>query len=257
MNPARTPIAAGNWKMNLNAGPAVELARATAGHAGRHPGVETAIAPPFTALAAVREALRGSPVALAGQNMHFAPRGAFTGEIAPAMLVDAGCSLVLLGHSERRHVFGEVDDLIGRKVRAAIDHDLLPVLCVGEKLEEREAGTTLEVVRRQLEAGLAPLAPAEVSRTVVAYEPVWAIGTGRVASPEDAQEVHGAIRRFIGEIAAGSDAAVRILYGGSVTGDNAAGLLAMPDIDGVLVGGASLKADDFGRIIAAAAAPRR
>ncbi|MDI7268169.1 MAG: triose-phosphate isomerase, partial [Myxococcota bacterium] len=213
-----------------------------------------AIAPPFTALAAVREAIRAEPVSLAAQDVFHRPLGAFTGEISPAMLVDVGCRYVIVGHSERRHVIGESDELVGLKVRAALDNDLVPILCVGETIEEREAGRTLEVVERQLAAGTAALEPAAASRLVFAYEPVWAIGTGKVASAGDAQEVHAFVRRRLAATIGSASDLTRILYGGSVKADNAAGLFAKTDIDGALVGGASLRIADFGPIVDAAAA---
>jgi len=248
---ARKPLVVGNWKMHGTADFCLRLAREVLEIARRHPSVDLGIAPPFTALAAVRDAVRGSTVALAAQNASDQPQGALTGEISTAMLVDAGCSMVILGHSERRHVFGESDDLVGRKVKAALDNDLVPLLCVGEKLDEREAGRTLDVVRRQFDAGVAGLDAAGVRRIVVAYEPVWAIGTGKVARPEDAQHVHAFLRQVLDAKAAGSSGTVRILYGGSVKPDNAAGLFAQGDVDGFLVGGASLKGADFGGIAAA------
>jgi triosephosphate isomerase (TIM) len=247
----RKPLVVGNWKMHGTLDFAAALARGAAESARKHPAVDVGVAPPFTALAAVREVLRGSPVALAAQNVHDQPQGAFTGEISTAMLADVGCTMALVGHSERRHVFGEPDDLVGRKVKAALANDLIPLLCVGEKLDEREAGKTLDVARRQLETGTAGLDAAALRRVVVAYEPVWAIGTGKVAKPEDAQQVHAFLRRLLEERSAGLGAAVRILYGGSVKPDNAAGLFTQPDIDGFLVGGASLKAADFEGIVAA------
>jgi len=208
------------------------------------------VAPAFTALAAVGEALRGSNLLLGSQNMHWEREGAFTGEISPVMLKDLGCTHVILGHSERRHIFGESDDTVARKTRAAVDNGLTPILCVGETLPERESNRTLEVVERQLERALRSLTPDEASRTVVAYEPVWAIGTGRTATAAQAQEVHAFIRKRVtathGEPAA---AALRILYGGSVKPDNIDGLMAQPDVDGALVGGGSLKADPFLRIV--------
>jgi triosephosphate isomerase len=206
--------------------------------------------PPATALHAVAQAVKGTPVKVGGQNMHFAREGAFTGEVSALMLQDAGCTHVLLGHSERRHVFGEDDELIAKKTRAATDAGLVPVVCVGETLPEREGRRTLEVVERQLERALRQLGADEVGRLAVAYEPVWAIGTGQVATPEQAQEVHAFIRKRIaashGDPVGG---AVRILYGGSVKPDNIAGLLALADVDGVLVGGASLDAGPFLKIV--------
>jgi len=208
------------------------------------------VAPPFTALAAIAEALRGSDVFLGAQNMHWEREGAFTGEVSPTMWKQVGCSHVILGHSERRHIFGESDDMVARKTRTAVDNGLTPILCVGETLPERESSLTLEVVERQLERALRALTPDEASHAVVAYEPVWAIGTGRTATPAQAQEVHAFIRKRLsathGEPAA---AALRILYGGSVKPDNVDGLMAEPDVDGALVGGACLKADSFLRIV--------
>jgi triosephosphate isomerase (TIM) len=198
----------------------------------------------------VAQAMKGTAVKVGGQNMHFAREGAFTGEVSPLMLKDAGCTHVLLGHSERRHVFGEDDELVAKKARAAVDGALIPVVCVGETLPERESGRTLEVVERQVERALRPLTADEVGRLAVAYEPVWAIGTGQVATPEQAQEVHAFIRKRVAHShgdPAGS--AVRILYGGSVKPDNIAGLMALADVDGVLVGGASLDAASFLKIV--------
>jgi triosephosphate isomerase len=251
----RKRLVVGNWKMHGTVDFAVKLAREVVDAARRHAAVDVGVAPPYTALAAVREIVRGTTVALAAQNVHDQPQGAFTGEISTAMLVDAGCTMAIIGHSERRHVFGEPDELIGRKVRAALGNDLLPILCVGEKLDEREAGRTLDVVRRQLDAGVAGLEAAAVARLVVAYEPVWAIGTGKVAQPADAQAVHAFLRGRLDEKSAGAGGTIRILYGGSVKPDNAAGLFAQPDIDGFLVGGASLKGADFAGIIAAGVKP--
>ena len=208
------------------------------------------VAPPFTALTAVAEELRGSAVLLGAQNMHFEKEGAFTGEIAPAMLRDAGCTHVILGHSERRHIFGETDDAVGKKARAAWDNGLTPILCVGETPDERDHGKTMAVVERQAERALRQLSPEEATRSVVAYEPVWAIGTGRAATPEQAQEVHAQIRKLVrvshGD---GTAAALRILYGGSVKPDNIAALMAQPDLDGALVGGACLQAESFLKIV--------
>jgi triosephosphate isomerase len=244
----RRPLIAGNWKMYKTAGPARELARAV--REAEAPGVEVVVAPPFTALAAVAEVLRGSAVGLAGQNLHQEAEGAFTGEVSPVMLRDVGCSHVILGHSERRQLFGETDEGVARKGRAAYTHGLTPILCVGETLAEREAGRTTEVVERQLERALRELSADQVAAGVVAYEPVWAIGTGRTATPEQAQEVHAFIRgqvaRSHGEAAAG---ALRILYGGSVKPDNIGALMAQADVDGALVGGASLDAGSFLKIV--------
>ena len=208
------------------------------------------VAPAFTALSSVGDALRGSGVLLGAQNMHWEREGAFTGETSPTMLKQVGCTHVVLGHSERRHIFGESDDMVARKTRAAVDNGLTPIVCVGETLPERESNRTLEVVERQLERALRALTPDEASRAVVAYEPVWAIGTGRTATPAQAQEVHAFIRKLLsashGQPAA---TAVRVLYGGSVKPDNVDGLMAEPDVDGALVGGACLKAESFLRIV--------
>ena len=248
----RKTFVAGNWKMNTTEREAVELARAIADGASED-GVDLAICPPFVYLAGVARALDGSAVALGAQNMHFEPKGAFTGEINAAMLKDVGCRYVILGHSERRHVFGEPDGLISAKVKAAIAAGLDPILCVGETLAEREADRTLSVVERQVRAGLSAVTGEVLKRVTMAYEPVWAIGTGRNATPAQAQEVHAEIRDLLGRLY-GSEVAsvVRIQYGGSVKPDNAREILSQPDVDGALVGGASLKADSFLAIARAA-----
>jgi triosephosphate isomerase len=247
----RRPLIAGNWKMFKVTSEAVALAREVrAGAPGDRGDVDVLVAPPFTALAAVAEVLRGSEVALGGQNMHWESEGAFTGEVSPVMLRDVGCTHVILGHSERRQHFGETDEVVARKARAACAHGLTPIVCVGETLAERESGRTMEIVERQLERALRGLGPDQAARLVVAYEPVWAIGTGRNATPEEAQEVHAFIRQRVsashGEAAA---AALRILYGGSVKPDNIGPIMAQPDVDGALVGGASLTAASFLKIV--------
>ncbi len=249
----RRPVIAGNWKMYKTAGEAALLARDVVAGAPGSPAV--IVAPPFTALTAVADVLRGSPVGLAAQNMHWEKEGAFTGEISPPMLKAAGCSHVILGHSERRTLFGETDEGVARKAAAACAHDLLPIVCVGETLAERESSRTMDVVGRQLERALQPLTPAQVAAALLAYEPVWAIGTGRNATPEQAQEVHAFIRRQVAAShGAGPAEAVRILYGGSVKPENARELMAQADVDGALVGGASLKADIFLKIVHSARA---
>ena len=244
----RRPLIAGNWKMYKTGPQAVALVEALL--ADLNTENEVVLAPPFTALAAVAPLLRGRDVGLAAQNMHEANEGAFTGEVSPVMLRDAGCTHVILGHSERRQIFGETDEGVARKAKAAFAQGLTPIACVGETLAERESDRTMEVVERQVERALRALTPEQAAVGVVAYEPVWAIGTGRNATPEQAQEVHLAIRRLIarshGDPAA---AAVRILYGGSVKPDNVASLMAQPDVDGALVGGASLDAASFLRIV--------
>jgi triosephosphate isomerase len=243
----RRPLIAGNWKMFKTVPHALALVREIrAGLQEQLPIADVLVAPPFTALHAVGESLRGSPVLLAAQNMHAEQEGAFTGEVSAPMIKDAGCSHVILGHSERRQLFGETDEGVGRKARVSHDHGLTPILCVGETLEERDAERTLEVVERQLERALRQLTPDEAAASVVAYEPVWAIGTGRAATPEQAQEVHAFIRKRVGSTHGDAVArVVRLLYGGSVKPDNIAALMAQPDIDGALVGGACLKAESF------------
>jgi triosephosphate isomerase len=245
---SRTKIVAGNWKMNLDRVKARELTAAVAGRRGEAAKVEIVLCPPAPYIDTVAATLAGaeSDVGLGAQNMHDKASGAFTGEVAAPMLVDMGCRYVILGHSERRTLFGETDAAVNAKTKAALAAGLVPIVCVGETLEEREAGRTAAVVTTQVEGSLAGLSPAELEKVVVAYEPVWAIGTGKVATPEQAQEVHALIRGLLGKLAAPAVAArVRIQYGGSVKPDNAADLARQPDIDGALVGGASLKADDF------------
>jgi triosephosphate isomerase (TIM) len=242
----RTPFVVGNWKMHGTIAEARSLAEAIRDGLKRPRGVEVAVCPPFTALSAVSEALAGSPVLLGAQNCHWEDKGAFTGEISAAMLVDLGCGLVLVGHSERRHVFHETDDEINKRVAAALRHGLRPVLCVGETAEERRQGLTFTVVEGQLRAGWAGLSPETIGRCCLAYEPVWAIGTGLTPTPTQAGEVHGYLRGLISELGSRELAqSVRILYGGSVKPDNAAAFTEEPDIDGLLVGGASLEAPGF------------
>jgi triosephosphate isomerase len=211
--------------------------------------IDIAVAPPFTALAVVRKALEGTSIALGGQNMHWEEKGAFTGEISPAMLRDAGCRYVILGHSERRQFFGETDEGVNRKVLAALKHGLIPLVCVGESEDERDRNVTFVVVDRQITGGLAKVTAGQLASLLIAYEPIWAIGTGRTATPAQAQEVHVAIRAKLSTLF-GKDAAagVRILYGGSVKPDNIDSLMAEADIDGALVGGASMEARSYERI---------
>jgi triosephosphate isomerase len=248
----RRRIVAGNWKMHTDLAGARALAAAVAEAVGDAGAVEVVLIPPACFLAAVAEAVAGSAIRLGAQNVHDAASGAFTGELAAAMLADVGCTYVVCGHSERRHVFGESPQWIGRKVAAVIAAGLTPILCVGETLEEREADRTEAVVAEQLIAGLGSLTAAQVRATVIAYEPVWAIGTGRTASPAQAQAVHATLRGLLAQRYDDATAqAVRIQYGGSVKPDNAAELLGQPDIDGALVGGASLQAHSFAAIIAA------
>ena len=250
----RTPLIAGNWKMHKTVAATRTLLSALNERVASTSGVDVAVAPPFTALAAAAEALSGSTILLGAQNMHWDEEGAYTGEISPVMLTDLAIDFVILGHSERRALFGEQDADVARKLRAALAHDLLPIVCVGETREQREAGATQSVVTTQLRGALEGLQPEQAATLVVAYEPVWAIGTGLTATPEQAQEVHGQIRDLLREMFGGPAAeTVRIQYGGSVTPSNAAELLAQPDIDGALVGGASLDADSFAGIVEGAA----
>ncbi len=249
----RRPLIAGNWKMNLDRAGSVSLAAGVAARAAEFPQADLVVCPPNVYLAAVAEKLAGSKVGLGAQNMYFEGNGAFTGETSAAMLLDVGCKYVILGHSERRALLGETDALVLKKTQAALAAGLVPIVCVGETLAEREAGRTHAVIETQFKGSLAALSEADIAKVVVAYEPVWAIGTGKVATPEQAEEVHLDLR---GMLASRYNAAVsetiRLLYGGSVKASNAAELLKQPNIDGALVGGASLKADEFLGIAAAA-----
>lgn len=242
----RTPLIAGNWKMYKTSSEAVALAREIWAQRKASGEVDVLLAPPFTSIHAVEDVLRGSALLLGAQNMHWEKEGAFTGEVSPAMIKDSGCTHVILGHSERRQLFGETDANVAKKARAAHDHELVPVVCVGETLEERDGGKTEAVVERQVKAALADLKPEEVVESVIAYEPVWAIGTGVAATAQDAQDACALIRREIAALKGPAIAeAVRILYGGSVSPANVAELVGQPDVDGGLVGGASLQADSF------------
>jgi triosephosphate isomerase len=243
----RREIFAGNWKMYKTSSEAEALVKALlAGIGGLKKGREVVLFPPSPLAARVASLCAGSSVDVGMQNMYFEDEGAFTGEVSPLMVRDAGCRYILIGHSERRHVFGESDHDVNRKVHAALRHGLEPMICVGELLDEREKGVTRQVVERQIRGALEGVSAAEMARVLIAYEPVWAIGTGKVATPEIAQEVHAEIRSFVAGL---YDKAVAeslpILYGGSVKPDNISGLMSRSDIDGVLVGGASLKADSF------------
>ena len=250
----RTPFVAGNWKMNKTVAEARELVSAMGPELKAIPGVEIVICPPFVSLVAVANLLGGTDIGLGAQNMHWEEKGAFTGEVAPGMVKEF-CKYVILGHSERRTYFGETDATVNKRVLAAQKFGLVPIVCVGETLAENEAGRTSEVVRRQVLQGLQGLDPAFAPRIVVAYEPVWAIGTGRASSGENAQLVHrDVVRAALKELFGPESAqAIRILYGGSVTAANAAEFFAQADIDGALVGGASLKLDEFVAITRAAA----
>jgi len=248
----RTPLIAGNWKMYKTVAEAVELVEALleGAEVGYTDDRQVLICPPATALYPLAPLLADSNIALGGQNMYPADQGAFTGEISPVMLQDIGCSHVIIGHSERRQLFGEDDELISRKVQSAVEHGLVPVLCIGETKPQRDAGDAETVTLGQLRAGLGGLAAEQVRDVVIAYEPVWAIGTGETATPADAQAMHAAIRAALASHYGQAVAdAVRILYGGSVKPDNIDTLMAQLDIDGALVGGASLQADSFLRIV--------
>ncbi|MBP1605182.1 MAG: tpiA [Acidobacteria bacterium] len=246
----RTPIIAGNWKMYKTVHEAIAFTKEFRQLVKDVHGVEVVVAPPFTALHAVVEAARSSPVAVAGQNLHWERDGAFTGEVSAAMLHEAGAEYVIIGHSERRRLFGETDGNVNRKVVAALAGELTPIVCIGETLEERESSRTLDVLDRQIKEGLDGLSASQVAGLVIAYEPVWAIGTGRNATPQQAQEAHahirGRVRQWFGAEAADK---CRILYGGSVKPDNIRDLRAQPDVDGALVGGASLDPKGFSAIV--------
>lgn len=250
MNKNRTPMIAGNWKMHLNVKEAGELALAL--KKGLDPDLkhEVLVAPAFTNLWTVNAALSGSKILLSSQDVHWEEKGAFTGAVSPAQVRDAGCTHAIIGHSERRKVFLETDEVINKKLKAVVKYGLTPVLCIGETLEEREAQATYRVLETQLAGAFAGLKPEEVAKVVIAYEPVWAIGTGKTATPEQAQDAHLFVRRQAEKLY-GKDYAlrIRILYGGSVKADNIDSLMAQPDIDGALVGGESLKADKFLRVI--------
>jgi triosephosphate isomerase len=249
---SRKLFIAGNWKMNTSSAEAVRLAGVLAAEIGSVADVDLAVAPPFVYLLAVREALAGTRIALGAQDVFYQDDGAYTGEISGAMLKDVGCRYVILGHSERRHVIGETDELINRKIVKALSDGLEVIFCVGELLEERESGGTLDVVSRQVRVGLEGVDRTSAARVTIAYEPVWAIGTGRTATPGQAQEVHAMIRRLLGDMYdKGLAETMRIQYGGSVKPSNAGELLSQVDIDGALVGGASLKASEFVAIVRA------
>jgi triosephosphate isomerase len=251
---ARRPLIAGNWKMYRTDAEAVVLVTALQELLPAHPVAEVVVMPPFTALAAVRNVLSDDGrLSLGAQNCHWEKEGAFTGEVSAWMLVDVGCRYVLVGHSERRHLFGETDDMVNKRARGALAAGLHPIVCIGETLEERDSGETLAVCSSQLAGSLAGISPGDMARVTLAYEPVWAIGTGRNATPEQAQEVHGHVRAGLAKLFGAAVAeATRIQYGGSVKPGNAADLLGQPDVDGALVGGASLDAAAFAAICAAA-----
>jgi triosephosphate isomerase (TIM) len=245
----RIPIIAGNWKMHKTIGEALALVRTIKQGMGGSAHCQVVLAPPFTALASVAVEIRGTPIILAAQNVYWEPRGAFTGEISTPMLEDVGCSMAIIGHSERRQYFNESDATVNSRVRAVLASNLNPIVCIGETLAERESGMHHSKVAQQLAGGLDRLTHQDLLRIILAYEPVWAIGTGRTASPEIAQEMHGCIRDWLSEKFGEVAQEVRIIYGGSVKPDNIDVLMRQPDIDGALVGGACLEAESFLRII--------
>ena len=253
MDIQRRPVVVGNWKMHNLQSESILLVKECRRLLDGVREVDIGVAPPFTSLAVVGRELQGSVMRMAAQNCHFEERGAYTGEVAPKMLADANCAYVIVGHSERRHVFGERDDDIAKKVKLVLHNEMTPILCVGETLDERDEGQTFRVIGRQVEIGLSGFTARGVEKIVIAYEPVWAIGTGKTATPAQAQEVHAFIREYVrdvyGEEAAGR---TRIQYGGSVKAENARALMEQPDIDGALVGGASLEAKSFAGIVKAA-----
>jgi triosephosphate isomerase (TIM) len=253
--PRRPRLVAGNWKMNKTSTEGAALAGQLIALLGSSPPCEIALCPPFTALAAVRAALRGTPIHLGAQNLHAEAKGAYTGEVAGEMLAELGCRFAIVGHSERRHGMGEDDAMVARKLRAAQRAGLVPIVCVGETLAEREADRTAEVLVRQVRGAYQGLTVEQALATVIAYEPVWAIGTGKVATTEQARDAHRVVRATLDPVVGdGVGSRLGILYGGSVTGDNAAALFAENEIDGALVGGASLEAASFWKITAAAGA---
>ena len=246
----RRPVIAGNWKMYKTCPETRAFFEAFLPLVAATTHCDIVVAPPFTALAAAAESARGSAVGIAAQNLHWEREGAFTGEISARMLVDAGCSGVIIGHSERRQYFGETDEAVHRKTKAALEAGLMPIVCVGETLSEREGNLADAVLKRQVKDGLCALTPAEFSRILIAYEPVWAIGTGRTATPEIAADAHRHIRNLVAaEFTPEQASALRILYGGSVKPDNIKGLMAQDGIDGALVGGASLDPKSFAAIV--------
>jgi triosephosphate isomerase len=247
---SRIPLLAGNWKMHGTRSEAVALAGALAASVGQTRGREVVIAPPFTALETVAQAIAGTRIELAAQNVHWESKGAYTGEVSVGMLRGAGCTHVIIGHSERRQHFGETNESVNLRLHAALAGGLIPIVCVGETLAERDADATAAVIARQIESAFSGVRSDQIAGCVIAYEPVWAIGTGQTATPGQAQEVHHAIRRQLTGLASETTAdRVRIVYGGSVKPDNIDALMAEPDIDGALVGGASLDAAGFTRIV--------
>jgi triosephosphate isomerase len=250
MNSKRRPIIAGNWKMNKTSTEARDLASKLIPLVSGVKDRDIVLAPPFTSIPAVAETVKGTNMALSAQDLFWEEKGAFTGEISAEMLLDLGCKYVIIGHSERRQFFGETDETVNKKVRQALNKGLLPIVCAGELLSEREAGKANEVIERQVIGALKGVTAAEMQKIVIAYEPVWAIGTGKTATPDQANEIHAFIRQKIKSMYNGDVAgALRIQYGGSVTPENVSTLMAKPDIDGALVGGASLKPESFAGLV--------
>jgi triosephosphate isomerase len=246
----RKPVIAGNWKLFKTSGEAVDLITRLIPEVNKNMEVDIVVAPVFTALTSVKQVISGSNIMLAGQDCFWEEEGAFTGEVSPKLLIDAGCSHVIIGHSERRQYFGETDETVNKKIKAALASGLTVIFCIGETLAERESEKTFDVLNRQLTGGLSGITKEQMKNIIIAYEPVWAIGTGKTATDEQAQEAHAFIRSLATKLYNQSTGnKIRILYGGSVKPENIKGLMAQPDIDGALVGGASLKADSFGSIV--------
>ena len=246
----RKPIIAGNWKMNKLTSEAVELAREVKNKTGTIVDREIVLCPPFTVLSSVKEVIKNSSIKLGAQNMYWEVRGAYTGEVSPTMLKDIGCNYVVLGHSERRQYFGETNETVNKKAKVAFSTGLIPIVCVGETLQQREKGETLTVIEEQVKTGLSGLTKEESKGLVVAYEPVWAIGTGKTATPDQAEQVQRFVRKLLGQMFGRENAqAIRILYGGSINPDNISALMSCENVDGGLVGGASLKAESFLKVV--------
>jgi triosephosphate isomerase len=245
----RKPLMAGNWKMNKTISEAVGVIKALKSVVADVKDVEILLCPTFTALYAASNEVKGSNINIGAQNLFWEAKGAFTGEISPAMVKDSGCSYVLVGHSERRQYFGETDETVNKKTKAALANDIIPIVCIGETLKEREDNVTFKVIEKQIREGLTGLTSEQSSVVVIAYEPVWAIGTGKTATPDQAQEVHAFVRKIYAEMYKDAAGKVRILYGGSVNPGNVSELMNQPDIDGGLVGGASLEAESFAKLV--------
>lgn len=245
----RKAVIAGNWKMNKTVSEAVELISDLKDLVSDVTDVEVVVAPPFLAIYSVAQEVKGFNIHISSQDVFWEEEGAYTGAVSPKMLLETGCKYAIIGHSERRQYFGETNETVNKKIKAALHHGLLPIFCVGESIEQRESGETFNVIETQVKRGLSGLSPSDMEEVVIAYEPVWAIGTGRTATGEQAEEVHGFIRGLLRGLCEYTADNTRILYGGSVKPGNIDGLMAKPNIDGALVGGASLKAEDFARIV--------